>query len=305
MPPTRAEFAPPAALSPSLRQTLRILLARWNTAQTEDDDERGEVQRELIALLADDNAAEIARFLSPEDRASPFGLAALERWLGLDTFAAASWLAEQPSATESQALLVARALLHNPSAPPDTWDRLPDSPWKQVLLATAGREIADTDPASGIALAERMAPGAARTDTLQTIAYAWISRDPRAAARWILSLEEPALREPLVAVAAKAIAITDPELAITWLGAVKSETIARETTASVAELWASRAPAEAAAWAEQFPATETRDAAIDAVARQWFQTDQVAADAWLSGLPDRERVLARLHPAVVATTDVD
>jgi hypothetical protein len=292
-------------LPPNLRASIQAQLARWHAAQTDDEAGRDEVQQTLLALLTDGNAEAIARFLPAEDRATPFALAALERWLQRDPLTATNWLADQSAASEPQTLLAAHALLADPAASAATWDRLPDGAWKQTLLATAAREIADTDPARAISLAQRIEPGDGRTDTLQTIGYTWISRDPPAAARWILSLDDSTLRDPLLAVAAKSIALTDPELAISWWQAIKSEKAAGETAISLADLWAARSPGDAATWVARFPAASVRDDAIDAVARQWLDVDSPAAETWIASLPDRDRVLARIYPVAVVDADTD
>jgi hypothetical protein len=294
----------PAALPTITQSNLRPLLEQWHAVETGDDETRDVVASKMTALITDENAAEIVRDLAPVDHGAPFALAALERWLNVDAAGALAWLGGQPNPLEAQTLIAARALLSQSTASAEVWDRVPESAWTQTLLASAAREIADTDPARAIAVASRMVESAPRIDALQTIAYAWIGRDPRAATAWIVQVPDSQIREPLLAVAARAIAITDPELAADWLAATaKSEPVAPATARSIAELWAERAPAEAAAWVARFSSAETRDAVIDAVGHQWRQTQPAAANAWIASLPDGARVRARLDAELIASAD--
>mgnify|MGYP001552377065 CR=1 FL=1 len=282
------------------KAAVRLKLRQWAERKTGDVETESRLMEELLALLTNDNAAELAQALTAEQRGTPFGLAALERWLSIEPAKAARWMAAQSETTEAQALLVARALLKNPAAVRAYCDEFPDGDWKQSVLKSASLELAESDPAGAINLARRLNAEAVRTDVLQTVTYDWITHEPRAALDWITQINDAALREGLLAVGAKAIAATDPDLAAGWLvTAVKSEKILNETALSVIESWAAQDPAKAAKWVALFPPQGSRESALNLVVDRWLQSDPNAVNSWLLTLPERDQVLARLKAEAV------
>ena len=293
----RARRADDSSLIPlaEAKAAVQLKLRQWAERKTGDVETENRLMEELLALLTDDNAAELTQTLTSGQRGTPFGLAALERWLRAEPAAAARWLAAQSETTEPQALLVARALLKNPADVRAYCDGLADGDWKQSVLKSASLELAGSDPAGAISLAWRLNTEAVRTDVLQTVTYDWITHEPRAALDWITQVNDPALREGLLAVGAKAIAATDPDLAAGWLvTAVKSEKILNDTALSIIESWAAQDPAKEAKWVALFPPQGPREAAVSLVVDRWLQSDPNAANAWLLTLPERDKVLARL-----------
>ena len=290
----RADHASLLSLAEA-KAAVRLKLRQWSERKTGDVETENRLMEELLALLMNDNAAELTQALTAGQRGTPFGLAALERWLSVEPSKAARWMAAQSETTEPQALLVARALLKNPADVRAYCDGLADGDWKQSVLKSASLELAGSDPAEAISLAWRLNTEAGRTDVLQTVTYDWITHEPRAALDWITRVNDPALREGLLAVGAKAIAATDPDLAAGWLvTAVKSEKILNDTALSVIESWAAQDPAKAAKWVALFPSQGLREAAINLVVDRWLQSDPNAANAWFLTLPERNKVLARL-----------
>ena len=280
------------------KAAVRLKLRQWAERKTGDVETESRLMEELLALLTNDNAAELTQALTAEQRGTPFGLAALERWLSSEPAKAARWMAAQSETTYAQALLVARALLKNPAAVRAYCDEIPDGDWKQSVLKSASLELAESDPVGAINLAWRLNAEAVRTDALQTVTYDWITHEPRAALDWIIQVNDAALREGLLAVGAKAIAATDPDLAAGWLvTAVKSEKILNDTALSIVESWAAQNPAKAAKWVALFPPQAPREAAVNLVVDRWLQFDPNAANAWLLTLPERDKVLARLKAA--------
>lgn len=250
----------------------------------------------MLALLTDENAGRLMRSLSDDDRGTPFGRAALARWLHLDAFTAVSWLAAQPNPSDTEAQLAARNFVENPAGFESIVGVLPTSDWKQTLLREASLADAAAYPQDAVALAQRMQPGASRTDTLQTVAYDWMGRNPAAATEWIEHVTDPALRAPLLVAGAKAIAATDPDLAAHWLASLgASDRTAGDAMLCVVETWADHAPAQAAGWVAQLSAPAVREAAVGLVTERWLETDPSAAIAWIRQLPEHETILARLE----------
>lgn len=279
------------AYSPSaLRAKLRDLLA----TKTGDTERSEQLLRELTALLTDANAADVVRSLQSEELNTPFGTVALERWLSVDPQSAATWIATRPDATEEQAWLVAKMLLKSPAALTTFTDALAESDFKEHVLVGGALAVVGKNPQEAIALAARLAPGFAQTNVYQTIAFDWATGDPEKALAWMMTLPDPDLREELVAVGAKAIAVTDPDLAAQWLStSVNTESLFNDTALSLVQTWASKNPAQAAIWVARLSSPEIRQTSADIVARRWSESDPQAAGAWLAELPEGETILAK------------
>ena len=272
------------------------MFRQWLEAQTGDHDAQDAAIRDFQAVLTADNAAEIVRSLSPEELACPLGSAALDRWLQTGLLTAANWLAANTNATQEQALLVGRNMFAAPAGSQmlaNYSDQLASGPWKQQFLEGAGQLALETNPAAAIDLARRMDPGQDQSSLLQTVTYSWVSRDPNAALDWMLAVQDPSLREKLVAVGAQAYAATDPALAASWVSsAIKTDQTLNDAVLHVADAWVAKKPADAAQWVASLPDGSLRDDALYAVARQWLQTDQRdngPASAWIMNLPDADK----------------
>jgi len=305
--PREARSAPraPSDVESSLRDppddalaAIRSKLHQLSETKIADKEAQDELMTGLLAFLTDDNAGEIARALSPAELDSPFGLATLQRWLKVDPAGAARWIAQQPDATDDQAWAVAHQLVEDPRSLESYCDGLPGRAWTQTFLQRAGVEVVWRNPVEAIRLAQRMTPGRAQTDLLQTVAYAWTASDPGAALGWITQVPDPALHEQLVCAGAKAEAATDPLQAVEWLVfGVPSEPLMNDTLQSVIGTWVETKPAQVARLVERFSDGELRSATVGLVARRWLQLDLVAAAAWIKNLPEGER----LSPTIAFT----
>lgn len=269
---------------------------QWSETQTGDRETQDRLQNELLAMLTDDNAAEIIQSLSPEELDSPFGVSALFHWMKMDPVTAANWVASRPDATEDQAWVVAHNLFADGIDLQSYSDQLPDTGWKQKFLTDAGLGVLSKNPMEAINLAQRMNPGSAQTSLLQTVASDWIGSDPDKALDWIVSVNDPLLQEQLVAAGAKTYAATDPGLAAAWfVSSVKSEEVLNNNLPNLVEIWAAKDPPAAADWVAQFPDGDMRRAALDIIVSRWLQSDPGTASAWIQTLPEGDRILARLN----------
>lgn len=270
-------------------------LQQWFNSNTSETEVQDAITNELLALLTDDNTATILHALSPLEFNTPFGAKALERWLDIDPDRAARWIEARLDARDEHALLVARRMLETPIELHTYCDRLAQNSWKQSFLRHASLEMASKNPVVAVALAQRLAPGVLKTDTFETIAYDWFGYDLTAAVNWTKSVEDQVLRERLLAVGAKAIAITDPDLAAGWLvTAVKREDVLTETALTLVETWAGQNPQQAANWVARFSDAGPRKEGIDLLLSHWIKSDPASANAWIHTLPERETILAKL-----------
>jgi hypothetical protein len=266
-----------------------------------DKGAQDELMTDLLAILTDDNAAEISRSLSADELNSPFGLAALQRWLKVDASVAADWVAARADATEEQAWAVANRLVEDRQALEIYCDRLPDTPWKQTFLKNAGLELVWKNPVEAICLARRMNPSGEQTNLLRAAAYAWMVSDPNAASGWIMQVPDRLLQEKLVCSGAEAHAATDPLQAAEWLisatpvPSAGSEELMSGTLQTIVGIWVETKPAQVAAVVARFSDGDMRETSVDAVSRRWLQLDPAAATAWIKTLPEGEKILASNH----------
>lgn len=293
----RASVHPvPDALADTMA-ALRAKMLQWHTSLVTDadnEDERARLLQEMLALVTDENVAQIVQSLSAEEMATPFGAGALHHWMQVDPVKATSWVATRPETTDQQTLAVADDWIA--TGMQDRIDQLPPSEWKQTFLADLGSEMSVKDPRAALVLAQQMTPGKAQENLLQSVACNWVETDPNAALSWVAGVSDPALRDKLVAAAVQAYALVDPAQAATWLvSEVKSGQVIDDAAVNITESWAAKDPAAAANWAAQFPQGEARDSAVNTVLTYWLQADRGAAIAWVQTLPEGTSILARLN----------
>ncbi|MGC3991150.1 MAG: hypothetical protein QM796_16010 [Chthoniobacteraceae bacterium] len=271
-------------------------LWQWLHVQTGDVATSVRLLSELLALLDDADARDVLESLSAEERQTPFGLAALERWLDVDALAAARWVAVDPGATESQARVIAQRLVPVPVDLQRFCHQLPDTAWRQTFLVAAGIEALRQNSEAVIDLAQQMKPDAAQTNLLETAVNDWMGRDPVATQSWIMSVSDPALREQLIATGAKSYAIENPAQAAAWLASVLPPGEARDGAAlNIVNLWSAQDPLQAAGWVTAFPDGTMKNAAIAAVLGPWLKVDPNAATAWAQGLPGGKGILTTVR----------
>ncbi len=266
-------------------ETLALMhqkLTQWLIAQANGGDDDDRSLDELDALLARSNAAEVIQALSTDELNTPFGMDVVRQWMQKDLVAATNWVAANPAAMEDLTAVLAQGWVKDPAGMEAYLDQAPDGPWKQNFLLEAGAQLTVQNPEEAISLAQRMSPASAQSDFLASVAGDWISSDPAAASDWIMKVEDPTLRDKLVAAGAKAYALTNPRDAATWLAStVKSENTKEEAAISIVESWAVTDPLSAANWAASFPESEAKTTAQFLVTNYWLQTDPDAATVWL------------------------
>lgn len=243
--------------------------------------------KEMLAMLTDENVAEVIQSLSPEEMTTEFGIAALGRWMKADPAAASNWLAVQPDATEEQTTAVAEGWIGNRDGMKQYLGQLPDTAWKQSFIETVGAQTMVRDPRLSVEMALQMKPGEAQNNLLKAIVCAWMESNPQATRNWIASVKDSNLSDQLVASAAQSYALTDPVQAATWLVSdVKSEEVVEKATLNILSSWLIKDAQGAANWVAQFPNGYTKAKAIQKVTTRWRLTDPAATEAWLQQLQE-------------------
>jgi hypothetical protein len=273
---------------PDTTAQLHSLLRSWKRSETNDpDDEEGrdKLLKTMLATLTDGNVAEIIQSLSADEMNTPFGIGALHRWMKVDPIATSNWLASRQGTTEEQTFAVANDWIGNRDSLQQYLDQLPDTAWRQDLLAAAGSVLSVKEPVEAIKLAEQMKPSDAQTNLLKSVACAWVDTDPVAALDWVASVNDPQLREPLIASALQSYALADPRNAATWLVSdIKSSGVAKDAALNILATWVTKSPADAADWVSLFPDGDIKVAAVQVVSSYWHQTDPAATAAWIQKL---------------------
>ena len=236
----------------SFESAVGALRAQFDALWRSEPWARGEIDELLSAWrvwLASSNPARVARALSPYELATPFGTAALEAWLALDSAAAGAWIADQPGATDHHAWLVAEALTQQPELLSAFCERLEHNSWAQAFLDYSSRGSLRSNPPAALSLAETLTPGERQTRVFETIACDWVLRDPGAARAWINGVDDPVVRQRLVVVGAQSYASADPLSALEWLLAqTPADAVVQEPLQTIARLWRQTADPETVAW---------------------------------------------------------
>lgn len=299
-----AAFRPPPSTPSTALDQIHAQLRELASLDTADVTTGPRIQAMLLSGLRPENAGWIAQNLSPDELRTDFGTSVIVAWLGADLKAAASWLGEHDELRREQAWVIGTTLANEPTSLDVLDHALKNPDLRTAVWLAASTRLADTDPKTAIALANRLAPGEAQTNALQTIAYAWASKDPIAAERYVGSIEDPTVRQQLLVTVAKAFAMTDPELGARWLvEAVPPGNAFNETALAIVGEWTAKDPMQAAAWVAEFARDPIRDSAITIVANSWQPTNGPAATAWLQRLPDSADVLERRRKAEAERTE--
>ena len=236
-------------------------------------------------MVTEENITEILHALSAREMNTPFGIGVLRYAMRIDPIGTTSWIASRGDITEAQTLEIADDWIRQPSDLAACIEQLPNTQWKQDFIQSLGSEMSSTDPKSAIEVVQQMNPGQAQTCALQAIACNWIATNPNAALDWVAGVQDPALRDQLIASAVQSYALTDPAQAATWLlSEVKSPELANDTALNILRTWVVKDPAQAAGWVTQFPDGYAKTAAVEIISQHWQQTDPTAAAAWIQNL---------------------
>jgi hypothetical protein len=283
--------ASPQAPALSLAETLALIrgkLIQWQQAGSDgsdDEETQHQLTQEMLAMVTDANAVEILHSLSAQELTTPFGIRALHHAMQVDPIGITDWLASRRDATTAQTLEVADAWISQPSRLEACIKQLRDTEWKQEFLQSLGSEMSNTNPRNAIEVVQQMSPGQSQTFAMQTVVCNWITADPDSALDWVARVQDPALRDQLIASALQSYALTDPAQAATWLVAqVNSPQVADDAALNILRTWVITDPAQAAGWVTHFPDGSTKTAAVQIISQHWQQTDPVAAAAWIQNL---------------------
>jgi hypothetical protein len=140
----------------------------------------------------------------------------------------------------------------------------PAGPERDVVAEIACAQVAESDPALAVTVAERYAGGC--TNLLENLVYQWSERDEAAARAYALARPAGEERNGLLGRVAVTCAKADPLAAATLVvQAIAPGEIQNEAAMSVLHQWALRDAPAALAWAQQFPEGDLHERAVNEV----------------------------------------
>jgi hypothetical protein len=214
----------------------------------------------------------------------------VRRWAEAQPAAAADWAAAHFSSAGGPTLLKQAAVVlanSNLSAAIDWVEGLRAVDAKQAASIAVAYEAARSDPVQALNLGIPLPASDARDQLLVYGMRQYAEKDPEAASRWAIQVEDPVLRNRLLEAVTTSASGTDPasaaRLVFTSMTPGQDQ---NRAAVSVVQRWAQISPESAAAWVATFPAGAVRTDATQNLVGIWSQRDRQAATSWLSTLPE-------------------
>lgn len=240
-----------------------------------------EAPARLNALLQDDSLeGEILR------------AALVRRWTAADPSAVAAWAEQLPAGPLRLAMLReitgARAE-QDPGGAMDWVNTLSDSEERAVLSIDLAYETARTNGLAALHITTVLPPGRERDDAISHALRQWADAEAPAAAAWVDTVGDAALRQRLLADLAEVYSQRNPAAAAALVSAMLDPGPGQSRAAvAVVQQWAQTSPAEAARWVEQFSVGGARSDATRSLLLHWAANDISAAAQWVESLPAGE-----------------
>ncbi len=305
------------------RQDL-IAAEQWLQTQPAGEIRRKSLAQFVRAAVAQDPAL-AARYLaseaSPEDRVEVGGFLAAH-WGRLDPIAASAWVEGLPAGPARDRALSQLLNAEAETDPAGTIQKvlqLPASVQKNAL-GTVFRAWQERDPDAAIAWLEQQPIStlseAISRDTMESLA----ERDPRSAARLLLSLPsqnrqvawidnivmrwaisdmpgavefasglpDGTVKNRALTSVAKSWSVSDPKAALEFFVSQPDGEARRDILDNVVRIAAGEGSQTAANWVQELPPGDGKDQALKSVAQHWSQQDPKVALAWIETLPAGE-----------------
>jgi hypothetical protein len=198
----------------------------------------------------------------------------LRRWADVSPDAAADWVAHLPDSAFGQGMSreIAACWSQKDLAAATAWaQELPNGEIKKAGIASVALEAATRGQAStAISLAATLPCGTER-DNLLSYGYQQLAvTDPEGAVSGLNRIEDPNLREAILAKVAINLGTKDPSSAVQLIvNNMQDGGLREDALGCVVRFWAVSAPEEAIVWLEQLPEGHLRAAAIENMNEVW------------------------------------
>ncbi len=214
----------------------------------------------------------------------------VRRWAELDPRAAAEWVIRLQSQGANSELLTQVSIVWAEKDFPSAWtwiNAMPEGSVKQQALVSAAYEQARIGPREALE-ASCSLPVSHASENLMLFAISqWASSEGLAAVAWAKQVNEPNLRQKLLASAMISLAQQDGAAAAGFAASLLApgEEQDRVVVATV-QRWAQTSPASAAQWITQFPDTALRQQSVQLLVALWRSQDNAAVSSWMQTLPE-------------------
>ena len=291
---TRSVLPQPPTSQPELPETqmLRDVITGIEGIHSEADPlKRSEKRDQLARSIAPADLPEVLGLLWKKDL-SPDGqelrLQLAQRWAETSPRDAAEFIAKQKPGLARQESLdrVVTAWAEQDFGAAVAWARqLAEPTDQQNSLMAIAYETARTAPLEAMKLAVGLPPSESRDDLLTHAANQWAGNEPRTAASWVSQIEDPDLRERLLASVVTTWSDQNAvEAAEFGLQSVSPGEQQDRLIVGVVQRWAQTEPRQAADWVARFPEGALRDTAIENLISLWVDRSFEQAGDWLNGL---------------------
>jgi hypothetical protein len=162
-----------------------------------------------------------------------------------------------------------------------------DFPGNEPLTNLAYREWANVDPAAAAAQAAKDSSGSAWRSPLNQVVRTWATQDPSAAANWAVSVSDPQASSRAVSQAVRQWARADLSSATSWVNGLPDGQAHDSASASMAYAIAPTDPQSAVNWANGIADETARNAALQRLSREVMFRDPTNGAAVLqaAGVP--------------------
>ena len=202
--PSLAPVAQPDLPKTQLLRSIVTLIEGVHS--TTDELEQNARLQGAVSSVATNEFQEVVGYLWHKQHLSPAGVELrerlLQRWAETDPEAAAQYVAQQPASDiRSDAMeRVATVWANSDFDAAVGWAKsLPEADLQHESLAQIAYEAARTSPLDAMKLAVELPAGPARDDALSHVAGTWTAEDATAAIGWMQQVEDPVLRERMMA----------------------------------------------------------------------------------------------------------
>ena len=164
-------------------------------------------------------------------------------------------------------------------------DGLPTADDRNRITMGLIENLAHTDPAASLLLAQKLPPGRNAAYTYHSIFNTWAEKDPQAALAAVADMPPGQIHNDALATIAEAWSRTDPAAVLTWANSLPPSQVRDNAIYSVISTMSLDDAAGAMALTKELPPGDFRTNAIYNVLNELVQSDPKATIAYLDNLP--------------------
>jgi hypothetical protein len=271
-----------------------------------DDDDQPDMReqrvRELATLLDGTNAWDIIAGVPANLMGYVFAVPSVRERMMSDPAAVLDWMSKHPNVQSQLQTFLQDWSQSDKNAMQQTISTLPESPWREQVVAAAANQALTTDPASAVGLAMQMEVTPQQNPWLDMAMTEWAKQDPYAAAQIANKVGDLNLQQQLFADVTVGLAGSNPQAASEFAQQfITDGKTLNDSMGAIAWAWALQDPASAGTWLAQLPDGDAQQNALINLIQVWGNHDPNAATTWVENLPEgplQTRAASVLLPVV-------